>query len=761
MRDETSVRPRRRHLARGGAAGCAALLLAASCGKGSSSSPPAVVLQPNARVLDAAAAGALTAYDFTSGVIQLSSLAGSLAALSPGDVIGTSPTPAAPHGFLRKVVSLAPAAGGGVTVQTTQARLDEAIKNGSLAQKFSLDPSHAHLTALQSGVGPLQPLGRALVAGEPRSGAGSGSSGFDIPVSLTVSDMGSNLTINGDVAFFAGLDVGASVDMFCGVDGNPCLGFRAVAELVDNASVQIQGTIAAQLSKSIPIATLDFDPITFFIGPWPVVLVPQLTVSLNLSGTAQVSFSYSASAAGPQFAYGAVWDSSNGWQPQDSSSGPTYSSALQNLNAQLTVAAKVPVQFEVLLYDVVGPIFTVSFGLDALYQIPHDPVWEIDGTVEADFGITLSLPILGSMGTFQTALLKDKVVIAKAPNTPPQITIVAPANGGFVSTALPDDGLVYLQATTFDDEDGPNCCTVTWSATNGGATATGATNTLVLTVPGTYTVTGTAADSGGLTTSASVTITAGAPPVAARVLLPNTDCANRLLTGIPTLLEADPGPGLTGLPFSCTFTSDDPNDTQFPLTVDQNHTTTYTQCEPGSAGCCQAEVTFDTAGPRNVTVAVTQYAADLVTPTGTGTAQQAVTVTTPAIGPQPDLFAPGPTSCTHQSLGEFSGSLTLWAWVYGGQAPVTTAWSFQPPASGCPAVPFTPSYVPATVCLIGQPCPAQYVVAGPAIAALGTAACPALSPAGQYGTLRYTATDANGATGTDFFWLALFNDTVL
>ncbi len=63
MRDETSVRPRRRHLARGGAAGCAALLLAASCGKGSSSSAPAVVLQPNARVLDAAAAGALSAAD--------------------------------------------------------------------------------------------------------------------------------------------------------------------------------------------------------------------------------------------------------------------------------------------------------------------------------------------------------------------------------------------------------------------------------------------------------------------------------------------------------------------------------------------------------------------------------------------------------------------------------------------------------------------------------------------------------------------------
>lgn len=92
-------------------------------------------------------------------------------------------------------------------------------------------------------------------------------------------------------------------------------------------------------------------------------------------------------------------------------------------------------------------------------------------------------------------------------NTPPTVSITAPANGSTVPTA------VTLTGTASDTQDGNLSASISWSSNVAGALGSGASRSVTL-APGSHTITATVTDSGGLSTSTSVSITvssAGGP----------------------------------------------------------------------------------------------------------------------------------------------------------------------------------------------------------------------------------------------------------
>ena len=155
-----------------------------------------------------------------------------------------------------------------------------------------------------------------------------------------------------------------------------------------------------------------------------------------------------------------------------------------------------------------------------------------DGTITASLGWTSSLDgAIGSGGTFSTSSLSvgthtitasvtdsgglsgsDSIAITvtPAPNTPPMVTITAPADGSSSGAG----GSVTFSGTAIDNEDGDISAALSWTSNLDGAIGSGGTFSTTSLSVGTHTITASATDSGGLTGTASITITViPTPPV--------------------------------------------------------------------------------------------------------------------------------------------------------------------------------------------------------------------------------------------------------
>jgi len=102
-----------------------------------------------------------------------------------------------------------------------------------------------------------------------------------------------DLSLHGHETTWVGVNVGVDIDEFCFVDGDPCFSFDTEAADRADTAVSINGQFHGSFSKEFPLASETFDPIVFFIGPVPVVLVPSLDINLNFDGSASGTFSAS------------------------------------------------------------------------------------------------------------------------------------------------------------------------------------------------------------------------------------------------------------------------------------------------------------------------------------------------------------------------------------------------------------------------------------------------------------------------------------
>lgn len=236
-------------------------------------------------------------------------------------------------------------------------------------------------------------------------------------------------------------------------------------------------------------------------------------------------------------------------------------------------------------------------------------------------------------------------------NVPPRVSITTPANG---STHLVNPQGITFQAVATDWED-PEL-ELTWSSDVDGALGTGSRVTHEFATLGPRVIQVVARDSQGASATASITVTVSNTPPQGTIAAPLS--GEELTVGVPVQLSANTGfAGNAFRTLTCTWTSSDPSDADFPRTG------------------CLASARFSTIGARSLALTIVdQY--------GTSTVSS-VNVTLVPPGATPTVTITSPAAAGFAAVNDL---LVLDGTWVGGIDPSTFVWRWQSNQAGCPEV---------------------------------------------------------------------------
>ncbi len=416
-----------------------ALLLLVACTQAPGPRQP--VVRPETRVLDQATRNALE--DFQSdGTLVFPGAA----PFKTGDVLVSEPTARAPEGLLRKVTGVE-ASGGKTLVRTEQARIGDALQKGSLRVEQELS-----LSDLKSATFHTQ--GVSLLSNPP--GQDDGEIKLAIQVKLGEGNL-EPLAITGELKFkpVIKVDLDLNCGFMCVYDND--LDFLGQIGIKQTSLIKIAGKAGFNLKNKVSLATFRFKALTFFIGPVPVVIVPQVVIELRTDGSVTTRIDYQVSGNLTAVA-GAKYDGS--WKniselDYSFKAGPAEVSF--PLAGVAEIKAVAALRGELLFYGVVGPTLEFAPFVHIDLKFPRDPILKINAGIQGNVGIKID--VLGFSKHYQTDLWDDSVEIARSGNSAPQVKFLSGGSG--------DIGLCcMLRVEVLDPEEGANCCTVSFKSSN-------------------------------------------------------------------------------------------------------------------------------------------------------------------------------------------------------------------------------------------------------------------------------------------------------
>lgn len=458
------------------------------------------------KVADADTRSALSAFDPDSGELRFERTTDLLDELTVGDVIVSEPSAAAPDGYLR-LVSAIDRDGDEVVLQTTQARLIDAIEQGDLDEEFELHGEDVETaTAHVAGVRVLAHPSAGAV--EDQAGVGREFS-FEVGFDEVVLDFGEGATaqvrVSGQVSFSAGAGVQVRI--------RPCLrfppacvrNFEAKVGVEQALDLALSGEANASVGKEIRVASYTFKTFTFFIGPVPVVVRPQVDVYVGATGEINLRFAYALSQSATAQA-GARWTPDNGWQNITGFGFDLDTISEFVIEASMEAEAYVKPAASLLLYGIAGPYIAVSLAAELDAVFPRDPVWILHGAIVGSFGFVVDVPVIGRLADYEAEIFRFSKELARAENEPPEVAITAPPDG----SSFPIGTEILFEATAQGFVG--NALALTWSI--GGDTIVTQPNILGshslfydALSPGTHTVVASATDdASGLEGQAQVSV---------------------------------------------------------------------------------------------------------------------------------------------------------------------------------------------------------------------------------------------------------------
>ena len=452
------------------------------------------------------------------------------AELTPGRVLVSGVSTAAPAGFLVTVDSIE-----GNTVLATEAGLGDALAQGEFRGERAFTPKQITASELTPGVTRLSgpgPATSSLPGTGPTSGGSKGTAvrlGLDLGNALLGEGMdfhyGVDVTptagvhIVGEVHFSAGCGVDGGLTYWHGIpDGawfDASCHLRQGAKFDLSVSAPAGGTTSHQLAKEV------MDVIYFQVGPVPVIIVPELVVSVTTAGQLSIGVSFGAQESidasigigyHGEFQPYARFDADSDSHHQ-LPSGPVDS----------TVGGTIAVRM--MLYGVLGPEIT---GLGHVkFTGGPDQSPKVCYAIRAAVGASVVLDFVIKSWDWGPYLFIDKTFKQGCRvNTPPTVTITWPPEGATIplgSVLLPQ-----LSATATDADDGT--LKTGWSSNVDGylGVATGPLQTGGLKTPGPHTLTASTTDSDGASVSAQVHVTVVAPTLTMATIV--TDLGGEAIT---------------------------------------------------------------------------------------------------------------------------------------------------------------------------------------------------------------------------------------
>ncbi len=390
--------------------------------------PPAPVeLEPiipqTTKIPDQATRDALTAFDTATGTMRFKTSTPVLDNLNPNDVFVSEPATAAPFGFLRKVTSVRKE-GAEVVVETSQAKLTEAVHQGSLSAEGKIKASQLRkVTPLSEGAS-----GRAIIensgdlAPQFQTGTGNGfnfEAKIDRVFEIDTNDDGvagkATVKFNGLVKFNVGYKIALEIGLLADLNW-----FEASMGFDEETTISVTADAEGTMKKEYEVDRFDFDPIIFFIGPVPVVLVPSAKIIVGVDGKATVHFDYTFSQSGG-YLQGAHWDEDDGWSSINKN-GFDVKHDGPNFEGMMNLRAYGRSNLRVMLYGLVGPDIGLAVGAQLDVAYPRDPLWILSGFIRGDIALTIDL--IGEEERYDTELFNLERQIASGSPKPPVINIL-------------------------------------------------------------------------------------------------------------------------------------------------------------------------------------------------------------------------------------------------------------------------------------------------------------------------------------------------
>lgn len=629
-----------------------------STSEASTPAPDEVIIPSTTKVMDPASLSTLESVD-EKGTLYFSQATPALEALKPGDVLVSDASSAAPFGLLKKVIAVR-AEGERIIVETTDALITEAVHQGSGSVSKELKPEDIRSTQIfQEGVTFEGFDASSQIPARSHGLMSIAPSALLRPAGLTYrfnTDLGTGgqVQVTGTATINPIMDFGLNIscdETFLGVCKEiPDLNVLAKVGVQENANLVVKGKSSYTFNEDYPIARHEFSPITFFLGPVPVVLVPVLKIYLKGDGSLTAKFDYIVDQD-LTLAAGFKYNSDNGFEDLSEyksgfkQTGPTFSGALD-------VRAMVGVQFEIMLYGAIGPYGSLEGGAHLQASLDGLPsaknlLWNADGCLWLNVGID-SVKAIDLH--YKKELWNACVSFGNGENHPPSVSITSPTDG----SALAADANVTLLGSASDVDNQPLTCV--WTSSNAYDTITDAncnqatikfaslasdSSSRVLTL--------TATDSAGASASATVNVSINHSP---QVKISNPEEGSVFKEGESIFLAANVL-DFDGGALTCVWTSSAAGD------VIKN-----------PSNCAKTKIKWIGAGSRTITLTATD--------TSGLSGKASVTVNVVA-APSAASKIQAEISSPPESVFSPSNPITLSGSASGGREPYTFTWSVRYP----------------------------------------------------------------------------------
>lgn len=363
---------------------------------------PRALLRSGVRLLDEGSLRGLAAGG-ESAVLEFERIPPSLRGVRRGHVLVAGVDERAPGGLLRRVTHVRKRAGR-LIVETEPATLEDVFWFGRAQARVSLAPETGRLVAHVEGVRAADASAQAWSPGR-----------LELELADVVlydldgdpGSIGDQVRVRGSV----GLEPTFDVDLDVAWGRIRRFAFTNSTRL--DTTLELDGRVTVNLDSQLTIATVQLPPVTFMVGPIPVVLVPVLELNVGVSGSVSAGLRTSVSAgvsiaAGVSFENG-VWSGSS--TLPDGPEDLDLVWRAPELWAEAQAEARVGPRLTVLLYGVAGP-YASAFGYSAVEASLPARSWSLDFGLRGEVGVAVAAPPPGVQARYPVASFERRWPIA-------------------------------------------------------------------------------------------------------------------------------------------------------------------------------------------------------------------------------------------------------------------------------------------------------------------------------------------------------------
>ncbi len=406
------------------------------------------------RIIDPEAAEQFVGFYKEYQALVFKSLKGSLAELESGDFIVSKPRPKIPNGFLRKVFQIQ-TINGYVVVRTENALISDILESANIQIDRRYTLADVEEANAWFGIEEEPPAADDAAATRILRKQTNEGDLINIKVNKVVFDQDGDHSSKDDQVLVTGnLAFNPRVVLELDCSGFACTKPDFVAKFVleESSKIKVSGKIKKTLHKSFNLPpAIWLPPIT----AGPLIFTPKFVVQLNVDGTLGASIVYSASQeftleAGVDFSPADGWGTISEFERSFTSEPPEYS-------GEIGAKAELAVRAEFKLYGIAGVFADLGGYVEFEASVPRSPIWQLYGGFASSVGVDLDIFVW--QADFSEDLISRKWTVDEAPNQPPEPPTISQPYPKYMEF-VEKDGDVTIDVSSFDPEQGENCCII-------------------------------------------------------------------------------------------------------------------------------------------------------------------------------------------------------------------------------------------------------------------------------------------------------------